>query len=206
MPPRNIVLIGFMGTGKTEVGMTNGEPVVVRGAMKPIATLYKPLPSGKTEVGKRMAEQLGYRFVDTDRLIEEKAGRSISEIFGADGEPFFRDLESGVVAEAAALSGAVISTGGGVVTRPENLRRLKAGGFVVCLQADPEIIFQRISAGSHRPLVQVADPLSEIRRLLEERKSGYHQADMTVDTSTLEVDRVVEVILGAYRRHLQEGL
>ena len=175
MPQRNIVLIGFMGTGKTEVGM-------------------------------RMAKQLGYRFVDTDRWIEERTGRSIPEIFGTDGELFFRDLESGVVAEAAALTGAVISTGGGVVNRPENLRRLKTGGFVVCLQAEPEVILQRVSRETHRPLLRVADPLREIRRLLDERKAGYLQADMTVDTSRSDVDRVVEAILGAYRRHLQEGL
>ncbi len=167
MAQRNIVLIGFMGTGKTEVGM-------------------------------RLAERLKYRFVDTDRWIEERMGRTISEIFGTEGEAFFREVESGIVAEAAALTGVVISTGGGVVSRPENLRRLKAAGFLVCLRAEPETILQRISGETHRPLLQVPDPLQEIKRLLIIREEGYSSSDLTIDTTVLAVDRVVEKVLCHY--------
>ena len=161
--------------------------------------------TGKTAVGMKLAEKLEYRFVDTDRWIEKEMSKTIPEIFGQEGEPYFRDLEERVVQEASGLTGAVISTGGGVVVRPENIRRLKAGAFMVSLKATPEVIYERIRKEGPRPLLQAEDPLDAIRQLLRTREESYSRADLILDTSTLDVDRVVEKIIDGYKRHRQEG-
>jgi len=149
---RNVVLIGFMGTGKTAVG-------------------------------RRVAARLGCPFVDTDTLIEERAGRPIPRIFAEDGEAAFRQLEAEVVDAAAGRDGVVIATGGGVVLRPENMARLRQTGVIVALRADPKAILARVG-GSVRPLL-AGDPEGSIRRLLAERDVLYGEADLAVDTTAL---------------------
>src|SRR3990170_4632253 len=90
--------------------------------------------SGKTEVGKRLAKRLGYTFMDTDLLIEEKTGKSISDIFSKDGELFFRDIETLILTELSGINEHVISTGGGIVTKKENILLLKKTGFIIWLK------------------------------------------------------------------------
>jgi 3-dehydroquinate synthase len=159
----NVVLIGFMGTGKTAVG-------------------------------RMVASRLGRPFIDTDRLIEERARRPIARIFAEEGEEAFRRLESEVVAEVSAREGAVLATGGGVVLRPENMARLRDHGVIVALRADPRAILGRVGSGEDRPLLGT-DRESSIRRLLEERSRAYSHADLTIDTSTLPIDEVVARVL-----------
>ncbi|RMF77840.1 MAG: shikimate kinase [Nitrospirae bacterium] len=163
-PQRNLVLVGFMG-------------------------------AGKTTVGRLLAARLGWPVVDTDELIEARAGKRIAEIFAAEGEAAFRDLESAVAAELAGLRRTVITTGGGIVERPENRAALRAAGEVVYLRARPETLYGRVRGSRHRPLLQVADPEARIRELLARRAPLYEEADRIVDTDGLSLEAVVERIL-----------
>ncbi len=151
--------------------------------------------SGKTEVGKRLAERLGYAFLDTDKLIEEKTGKSISEIFREEGESAFRELETEVIKNLSGITGHVISTGGGIVVREENILSLKNIGLVIWLKASPETIFKRVGAETHRPLLNVDDPLEQIKKLLFIREQFYSRADVSIDTDGREVDEIVEIIM-----------
>ena len=96
--------------------------------------------AGKSRVGEATAKSLGWRFVDTDRFIEEREGRTIPEIFAQQGEAAFRELESDVIREAGVLTGAVIATGGGAVLREENVTALKQNGKVFFLDRSPELL------------------------------------------------------------------
>src|SRR5437762_10029536 len=108
--------------------------------------------TGKSGVGRRLATRLGRAFVDTDQLVERRAGKSVAAIFADDGEPAFRALERDAVATAAARGDAVIAVGGGAVLDATNLTRLRAAGVVVCLTAAAETILRRVGDASQRPL------------------------------------------------------
>src|SRR3990170_5346162 len=151
--------------------------------------------SGKTEVGKRLAKRLGYTFIDTDLLIEEKTGKSISEIFSRDGELFFRDIETLILKELTGINKYVISTGGGIVTREENILHLRKIGFIIWLKASPETIFKRVNTETHRPLLKVDNPLEQIKKLMSQREQSYSEADLTIDTDGLEVEDIVNNII-----------
>jgi shikimate kinase len=165
----NIVLVGFMGTGKSAVGA-------------------------------HLAQALGWPFVDTDVVVEARAGCRIAEIFARAGEPGFREQESAVVAEAAAQDRVVIATGGGVLGRDENVNRLKANGRLVCLTARPEVILERTHPWGDRPLLGTAsDPRQAVERLLRDRAPHYALADLTIDTSDLTVEEVAARVLAGLK-------
>ncbi len=138
--------------------------------------------TGKSSVGHIIAEQLQLTFVDTDKLIEERAGQTISQIFETRGENVFRDYERAVVDELKNLKRAVISTGGGLGANSENLASLKQHALVVCLWASPRIIWKRVHSQTHRPLLSGPDPKAKIRELLAARDPVYRQADVLVNT------------------------
>lgn len=108
---------------------------------------------GKSTCGRLLAQSLGRHFVDTDALIEQRQGRSISDIFAADGEAYFRGLETAAVRELAQQTDLVIATGGGVILREENVAALRENGFVVWLNRPAEQIFDAVSMAG-RPLAQ----------------------------------------------------
>ena len=149
---------------------------------------------GKTSVGTRLAKDLGYRFVDTDSLIEADQKMSITDIFALKGEPFFRDVETKIIEDVMQRESQVVSTGGGAVIRDRNRNAFKKTGFVVCLNARPEVIFDRIKHETHRPLLQTADPKGKIKELLDSREKFYAQADAAVDTSDKSVESVIQEI------------
>lgn len=149
---------------------------------------------GKTSAGTRLAKDLGYTFVDTDELIEADQKMAITEIFVKRGEPYFRDVEARIIGQVLAGEGQVISTGGGAVIRDENRKAFKEGGLTVCLTARPEVVYNRIKHETHRPLLQVADPLIKIRELLKTREKFYRQADLIIDTSEKAVADVINEI------------
>lgn len=139
--------------------------------------------SGKSTIGRSLARRLHLRFVDTDRLVEAAAGRSIPQIFQEAGEATFRQLEAEAIASACAGSGQVISTGGGAFVDPGNRARLSRGNLVVHLQVRPETVVQRLRAsrgGRPRPLLDGPDPLQRVRELMERRRSSYQQAHVTI--------------------------
>ena len=138
--------------------------------------------SGKSTVGRLVAQDLEFQFVDTDSLIEEKAGISIAEIFATEGEEAFRQLEGEIISELARKDRLVIATGGGAIMNPENFASLKSHALVICLWANAESIHERTKHQTHRPLLQKEDPLGAIRTMLAEREPVYKQADVIVNT------------------------
>jgi shikimate kinase len=170
-PPENIVLIGFMGCGKSTVG-------------------------------RELQQRLGYPLVDMDQVIEQRAGKSITRIFAEDGEAAFRDMETELLRELGDPSAPrrIISTGGGVVGRPENRGLLRGLGYVVWLHAPPAVILERTSKNRSRPLLQTEDPAARIQSLMEERRPLYQEtAHLKLDTSGLCCDEVATGILECAR-------
>ncbi|HTH48370.1 MAG TPA: shikimate kinase [Candidatus Limnocylindria bacterium] len=136
--------------------------------------------AGKSTVGYLLSELLRYELVDTDKVIEQRTGRRISDIFATDGEPAFRALEAALVKELESAKDTVISTGGGLVVNPDNLASLRQHCLVACLWASPQVIYDRVRHQSHRPLLQAPDPLAKITELLGARAPFYKQADLLV--------------------------
>jgi shikimate kinase len=165
---RNIVLCGFMGTGKSSVG-------------------------------KRLAEMVQYDFLDLDAAIETEAGITIPQIFSSQGESAFRILESRMVERIAGRTGCVIAAGGGTIVDPKNLNSLKSRGILITLTADISIILQRIGSGDDRPMLRKGDRIERIRTLLEQRAPVYAQADIMLDTSTLTVEEVSKQLIKLLR-------
>jgi len=161
---KNIVLTGFMGTGKTAVGM-------------------------------ELARRLGMRLVELDEEIEKAEGMTIKEIFSRFGEPYFRDRETEMVKRFARQDNVVISTGGGVVLREENMRALRQKGVIVCLKATPETILKRTGTSEERPLLNVDDPLKKIKDLLHYRGPFYEKADITIETDSLSPAEIADEIV-----------
>jgi shikimate kinase len=176
---RNLILIGFMGTGKSSVG-------------------------------RLVARQLHFDFVDTDELIERHAGQTISDIFTQHGEARFRALEQEVVATLSQRERTVVATGGGLGANPANLERLKEHALVICLWASPEVIWRRVRHQSHRPLLLEADPMGKIRSLLAQREPVYRLADVLVSADMRSIREVAHHVLHEFHsacstRYRDEG-
>jgi shikimate kinase len=159
--------------------------------------------TGKSSVGQLVAAHLHFTFLDTDHVIEARAGKSISEIFAQQGEPAFRELERKIVGELVKRKKTVISTGGGLPANPDNLASLKTHSFVVCLWASPEKIWERVRNQTHRPLLNEADPLAKIRSLLEEREPYYRQADVLLNTELRSLKDVAQQVIHQF--HMGHG-
>ncbi len=155
---------------------------------------------GKSTFGRRLAKRLRLPLLDTDVMIEKKTGRSIPDIFAADGESGFRDIESACAREAAAVQGAVISTGGGMILREENMKELSKNGLVVFIDRHPSRIL-RSTTLKDRPLVQ--DDRDKLFRLYAARLALYRRhADVTVPNhgGPRTLKRRILQVLRHYRR------
>lgn len=142
--------------------------------------LVGPMGSGKSSVGKYLAYEIGFRFLDTDELIETIAKKKISQIFEDEGEQAFRDLESAVLDEIQQFIGCCISTGGGIILRQSNWGKMQTG-IVVYLKAPVDVLVQRLKSDTTRPLLAGAEDMAErISNILDERSSLYEQADVVV--------------------------
>jgi shikimate kinase len=148
---KNIILTGFMGTGKTAVG-------------------------------KELAQLLDMKLIDVDTEIEKTEKTTIDEIFRQSGEQRFRDKETDMIKAVSRNKNVIISTGGGAVLKKENMDILRENGVIICLTATPETILQRTGANSNRPLLQVENPFKKIKELLDFRKPYYEKADILIDT------------------------
>ena len=166
-PPCNIILVGFMA-------------------------------SGKTSVGRALAERTGWTLVDADDVIVARAGKPIHRIFSEDGEPAFRELERQVIADLCAGERQVIASGGGAFVDPQNRDVMLSGGRVFFLSASPATILRRVqeedAGGPIRPLLAVDDPEARIAELLSQRTPAYGQAHHTVETDNLMAEGVAERI------------
>ena len=158
---------------------------------------------GKSSVGRRLSGLTGHRFVDTDELVAQAEGRSISDIFSHTGEAHFRDLEQQSLENLVGVCGIILSTGGGLVLRPANRQTLKKIGIVAWLDAHPDVLFERAMRSGRRPLLQTADPRATFDELLSARRDLYEiTADFRVDSSRLSHDEAAQILLDeALRRH-----
>lgn len=140
--------------------------------------------TGKTTVGRGLARRLGRPFVDSDQQVEARTGRTVREIFEADGEPAFRVLESEALADALASSSpTVVAAAGGTVLSEANRARMRTAGTVIWLRTEPDELVGRVRSGGHRPLL-ADDPATVLRELHDARRALYEEvADHVVDTS-----------------------
>ena len=162
--------------------------------------------AGKSSVGRALQRRTGLARFDMDELIEAKAGMTVPEIFAQKGEPWFRDLESTVLAEAPLQGPAIIVTGGGVVLRPGNVTALKQMGTVVWLDAAAATLLERASQRGNRPLLQTADPQAAMAALLAIRLPLYTQAaDIRIDTTRLTHEEATDVILAELQKQTATG-
>ena len=152
------------------------------------------MATGKSSVGKRLSELLNLEFIDLDAAIEAEEGVTIPQIFAERGEPAFREIESRMVERVTNRTGLVIATGGGAVVNPRNLANLKNCGVVVALSADIPTILRRAGSGDDRPLLQTKDREERVRALLLQRAPFYAQADITLDTSLLTIEKAARQI------------
>ena len=166
---RNVVLIGFMG-------------------------------AGKSTVGSRLARILGYRLIDLDQLIVERAGCSIKEIFARDGEAVFRDYEAAALRVLAGMRRIVLATGGGVVGRIDNWRAMHEIGTIVYLRVPWEVLCRRIAGDEQRPLADQSDGGGRLRQLWESRTPLYEQADLIVECGPKSPEQVARWITAALER------
>ena len=151
---------------------------------------------GKSTVGRQLARQLGWRFVDSDHEIERQIGGSIRAYFEQHGEPAFRDLEQKTIASLCGQTGTVLATGGGAVLREANRYALKSACDVLYLRSTPEELFRRLRHDTQRPLLQVNDPLRRLRDLFRERDPLYRDAaDFVIETGRPSVPTLVNMIL-----------
>ncbi len=163
----------------------------------PTIALIGPMGAGKTEVGRRLAERLGRPLIDTDALVVERDGRSVSDIFSEESETAFRAKEAEAVVEAAAVPGAVIATGGGVVLDPRNVEALRSSGQVIYLRASAAVAAARLGSGEGRPLLEGTPLGNRIAQLIEDRQDLYRRAahyELNADGKLEDVvDALVEV-------------
>ena len=165
---KNIVLTGFMGTGKTEVG-------------------------------RELAQLKGLKLIDVDTEIERSEKMSINDIFKQFGEEKFREIETEMIEKVSREENVIISTGGGAVLKQRNMDALKKTGLVICLMATPETILQRTGNSDVRPLLQVEKPLEKINELLEFRRPYYEQANIIINTEEKSPLRIAEEIIDKIR-------
>lgn len=160
---KNVLLIGFMG-------------------------------AGKTTVGKKLSYKLRVPVEDTDKLIERRAGKTITEIFASEGEEAFRQMETEELVEISKRKyRRIFSVGGGTPVREQNRALLKKCGKVVYLRVKPETVWERVKEDTTRPLLQCEDPLAKIRDLMEARKEAYEScADLIVDVDEMSAEECAE--------------
>ena len=156
----NVYLIGFMGVGKTTVGL-------------------------------KLAEELGYEFVDTDEIIEHNEAMSISDIFENKGEEYFRRLETDVIEKLSKKDRLVVSCGGGVIKNEDNVKLMKKSGSVILLEASAEVIYHRVKDFNNRPLLKGRKNIKGIQELLDERQPLYDKAC----THRIQADKSVNKIV-----------
>lgn len=165
MTSMNIILTGFMGTGKTTVGQL-------------------------------VAAQLQRDFIDMDDLIESREGRPISHIFADEGEPYFRRLEADLCRELAEKSDLVIATGGGALVPEANLQVMARTGLVICLDCQPDVLWERIGHSQNRPMLAAQDDgrFARLAALLEQRAPAYGRIEHHLDVTQLAPDQAAAQI------------
>lgn len=157
--------------------------------------------AGKTAIGRRLATRLGLNFVDADNEIEKAAGKSISDIFADHGEPYFRQGEHRVIARLLKSGPQVLATGGGAYMNTDTREAITKRGVSVWLNADLDVLLERVARRDHRPLLKTDDPETVMRRLMEERYPVYANADVTVMSRDAPHEVMVSEIISSLGEH-----
>jgi shikimate kinase len=158
--------------------------------------------AGKSTIGRRLAARLRLPFLDADTEIETAAAMSIPDIFEIHGEPHFRDGEARVIARLLDGGSSVLATGGGAFMREETRNRIHRQAISIWLKADTDIIMRRVRRRADRPLLQTADPVATVSRLLVEREPFYQAADLTIWSRDVPHDRIVDECIDALHAKL----
>lgn len=185
-----------MAGGKTTARDDRRDELVALLAGRPIV-LVGMMGAGKTTVGRRLANKLGRRFIDSDEEIENAAGMTIEDIFKTHGEADFRSGEVRVIARLLRDPDIVLGTGGGAFIDPETRALVKAEAVSVWIKADFELLFSRVSRRSNRPLLKTANPRETLRTLIEVRYPTYAEADVTIVSKDVPQDVVANDIVAA---------
>lgn len=151
--------------------------------------------TGKTAVGQSLARMIGYNFIDSDREIESRQGRSVQKIFEEEGESYFRKLEKDTIARLSQNPNTILSVGGGAILDSDTFDLLDLAGKMVHLTATVDEITNRLGHGNERPLLAGGDRKKKIRKLMQERESIYSKVGLQIDTTGLAIDEVVKKIL-----------
>lgn len=158
--------------------------------------LIGPMGSGKTTVGRQLAKRTRMEFVDSDHMIEDRCGVSISTIFDIEGEDGFRKRETKMLTELCQMNGIVLATGGGAITTEENRILLRKSGYVVYLKTSINTQLARTQKNQNRPLLENVDPEQKLQELMDERGDLYEQeADLIVTSGERIVSKVVDEIM-----------
>ena len=156
--------------------------------------------TGKTTVGRAVAQRLGFQLMDSDHEIERQQGRTIPEIFAASGEPAFRAMEREFILHGHPASRTLIACGGGLVVQPGLLELLQARGVVVCLHASVETILARTMRQRNRPLLEVENPEDRIRTLFAAREPVYKRSGTVILTDARPLPEIAAHVVRAWRR------
>jgi len=185
---------GRQGRARALAARLDGRPLVLVGMMG----------AGKTTVGRRLASRLGRQFIDSDEEIERAAQMSIPEIFEQRGEGEFRAGEMRVIARLLKEKDIVLATGGGAFVNPDTRALVKAEAVSVWLKADLDVLFERVSRRSNRPLLKTADPKGTLEKLIADRYPLYQEADITVISRDVPQDQVAGDVIGALLDHFRK--
>jgi len=155
--------------------------------------------TGKSTVGRQVAKQLGFQFLDSDHEIERVAGKTVSRIFAEEGEPRFRALEREFVEQGHPAARCVVACGGGLVVPPGMLELLRDRGIVVCMHAPIDTILKRTMHATHRPLLQVDDREQRLRDLYAQREEIYRRTGTMVLTDSRPLREIAGHVMRVYR-------
>ena len=155
--------------------------------------------TGKSTVGRQVAKQLGFQFLDSDHEIERQQGKPVSAIFADEGETRFRALEREFIEQGHPATRCVVAGGGGLVVPPGMLELLRALGIVMCMHAPIETILERTRHTTHRPLLQVEDPATRLRELYAQREEIYRRTGTMVLTDRRPLREIVAHVMRLYR-------
>ncbi|SEO95944.1 shikimate kinase [Salinihabitans flavidus] len=168
--------------------------------LKKTVVMVGMMGAGKTAVGRSLAARLGVPFLDSDAEIESAANMTIAEIFARDGEAFFRRKESQVIARLLDAGHGVLSTGGGAYLCRENRRAITEKGVAVWLDADLDLLWQRVRHKGTRPLLQTRAPYATLKAIYEERVPIYALADLRVQADpAFSIERMTDAVIAALR-------
>ncbi len=177
---------------------------------KKIIYLTGFMAAGKSTIGPILANTLGWDFKDIDRVMEQKAGKKITQIFSDEGEIYFRELESNTLKELSFLHNIIIALGGGTIASDENLKVIKETGLLIYLQSSPEVAYRRLRFKRDRPALlfdgedePTKEQLTErIKELLSKRQKYYEQSDFIIDTDTIAVGKTVDRLANIIKKEI----